>query len=80
MAPTDMPPNECEGAIPYCYESVSTVAIIKKARKEGIELLQIDQENLEEALLKLHNDSKTIEDVKTAVQSGKLVTAPVEDI
>ncbi len=62
------------------YESVSTISIFRKAREENIEILQIAQDNLEEQLKNLNTDNKTKQDVRNAVNSGKSVVIPMNDV
>ena len=61
-------------------ESVSTIAVLNKAKEAGIPLLQIDQGNLEEEIEQLHTDESTIQDIREAVATGKLVTIPAEEV
>lgn len=62
------------------YESVSTLAILRKAKEQGIELLQINRDNLEAQMKKLNTDAATREAVRSAVIGGNIVTIPAENI
>lgn len=61
-------------------ESVSTIAILQEAAKEGINLLVIGKPNLTESLEKLDVDTATRQGVISAVNSGKLVTIPEQSV
>ena len=62
------------------YESVSTISIFRKAKEEGIELLQITKDNLETQLEKLNTDEATKQAVRNAVGNGNMVTIPAADV
>lgn len=62
------------------YESVSTLSILRKAKEQGIELLQINHDNLEVQMEKLNTDAATREAVRSAVTGGSIVTIPTENV
>ncbi len=62
------------------YESVSTISFFRKAKEEGIELLQITKDNLETQLEKLNTDEATKQAVRNAVGNGNMVTIPAADV
>ena len=62
------------------YESVSTISVFRKAKEEGIELLQITKDNLETQLEKLDTDDVTKQAVRNAVGNGNMVTIPAADV
>lgn len=62
------------------YESVSTISIFRKAKEQGIELLQINRDNLDAQLEKLNADDVTRQAVKSAVTGGAIVTIPAESV
>lgn len=62
------------------YESVSTISILRRAKEQGIELLQISKDNLETQLAILHTDDAARQAVRSAVTSGSIVTIPAEDV
>lgn len=61
-------------------ESVSTISILQTAEEQGIEILILTKENLSTGLGKLHTDAVTRENVINAVNSGKTVTIPAENV
>lgn len=62
------------------YESVSTISILRKAKEQGIELLQISKDNLDAQMEKLKTDDATRQAVRSAVNGGGIVTIPAEDV
>lgn len=61
-------------------ESVSTVSILNTAREEGIDILLLSSANLDTEIEKLNTDEATKQTVINAVNSGKIVTIPTEDV
>lgn len=62
------------------YESVSTMSVFRKAKEEGIELLQFSKDNLEAQMAKLNTDDGIKQAIRTAVTNGSIVTIPAEDV
>lgn len=61
-------------------ESVSTISILNTAREEGIDILLLSSANLDTELEKLNTDEATKQTVINAVNSGKIVTIPTENV
>ena len=61
-------------------ESVSTISILNTARERGIDILLLSGANLDTELKKLNTDEATKQTVINAVNSGKIVTIPAEDV
>ena len=61
-------------------ESVSTISILAKASEEDIDILLISGANLDTEIEKLNTDEATKQEVINAVNSGKIVTIPAENI
>lgn len=62
------------------YKSVSTISILSKAQEENIDILLISGANLDTEIEKLNTDENTKQNVVNAVNSGKIVTIPAEDV
>ena len=62
------------------YESVSTISILAAAQEKGIELLLISSANMAEEMEKLNTTDTTKQAVTEAVNAGKIVTIPAEDM
>ena len=62
------------------YKSVSTISILSKAQEENIDILLISGANLDTEIEKLNTDETTKQNVINAVNSGKIVTIPSEDV
>ena len=62
------------------YESVSTISILAKAQEENVEVLLLSSLNMDTELEKLNTDEATRQTVINAVNSGKVVTIPAEEI
>lgn len=62
------------------YESVSTMSVLAKAQEENIDLLLLSKNNLDTEIAKLNTDETTKQTVINAVNSGKVVTIPAEDV
>lgn len=62
------------------YESVSTISILAKAEELGIETLFIAEYNISEEIEKLETDDNTKKNITNAVNSGKVVIIPSEDV
>ena len=61
-------------------ESVSTIKALQYAQKNGIPLHSISKENYSEEITKLNISNAVIEDIQTAVNTGKIVIIPEETI
>ena len=61
-------------------ESVSTISILRAAGEQGISLLVINKDNYEELSKQLDVDSATFQAVKDAVEQGKEVTIPANEV
>jgi hypothetical protein len=61
-------------------ESISTINIFSEAQEENKELLVIGKENLSVEIEKLNTDEITKQTIINAVNSGKVVTIPTEDV
>jgi hypothetical protein len=61
-------------------QGISAVKALQLANDQGIPVYTINQSNIASILPQLHLDSGTIEDIQSAVNAGKIVTASKTDI
>lgn len=62
------------------YKSISTISVLQNAAENGIEILAIGKPNLSIQLDKLKVSESVRQDIVNAVDSGKLVTIPAENV
>ncbi|MCM1205041.1 MAG: hypothetical protein NC300_12940 [Bacteroidales bacterium] len=62
------------------YRSISTINVMEKAQEEDIEFLLISGANLNTEIEKLNADEATKQTIINAVNSGKVVTVPAEEV
>lgn len=63
--------------------TVSTVSILEKAKKDGIEILKLDKTNINEKITTLDGlklSKSEINRIKTDIEAGKIVVIPEENI
>lgn len=61
-------------------ESVSTMSILKMAYEENVDVLMLSKVNYEEYKEYLNLDEEVLTSIDSAINSGKIVTVPVEEI
>ena len=63
-------------------ETVSTISILGKAREQGIEVLTLNKDNLNDlsVLDNLELDQSEINRIKTDIESGKVISIPSENV
>lgn len=64
----------------YNIPSVSTIKVLAEANKTGVPVYSIDKKNIDEIMPNLKVDDNVKEDVRNAVNSGKIVTIPQRNI